>query len=255
MRLPRRWWWAVLALSLAMLACDVTIDAGTPSSGSGSDTGSGSGVTTAPGALPDMPTKPKPKQTTFNDCPPVGDGGDPAMNRLKNRSDAGDYVPVAFKSIMDLTWPKATERHNRDKWSDADMAEISRYEGIPVMVEGYLYGGKESGPESANCHATDNPNVDWHIWMTAAAGEDRTQSIVIEPTPRSRDKHTWKLKQITAIAKNQLPVRISGWLFYDPEHPDQIGQTRGTIWEIHPVMQIEVQESGQWVALDDWQAP
>jgi hypothetical protein len=39
-------------------------------------------------------------------------------------------------------------------------------------------------------------------------------------------------------------VRISGWLMMDPEHPDQIGNTRGTIWEIHPIMQIEVQESG-----------
>jgi hypothetical protein len=46
-------------------------------------------------------------------------------------------------------------------------------------------------------------------------------------------------------------VRISGWTMLDPEHPDQVDNTRGTIWEIHPIMQIEVQQQGRWVALDD----
>jgi hypothetical protein len=37
----------------------------------------------------------------------------------------------------------------------------------------------------------------------------------------------------------------------DPEHPDQIGKTRGTIWEIHPIMQIETRSGGTWKPLDD----
>ena len=37
----------------------------------------------------------------------------------------------------------------------------------------------------------------------------------------------------------------------DPEHPDQIGKTRGTIWEIHPIMQIETQTLTGWKPLDD----
>ena len=37
----------------------------------------------------------------------------------------------------------------------------------------------------------------------------------------------------------------------DPEHPDQISKTRGTIWEIHPIMQIETLKNGAWVPLDD----
>jgi len=39
---------------------------------------------------------------------------------------------------------------------------------------------------------------------------------------------------------DSLAVRISGWLMLDPEHPDQLGKTRGTIWEIHPVMKLKV---------------
>jgi hypothetical protein len=36
----------------------------------------------------------------------------------------------------------------------------------------------------------------------------------------------------------------------DPEHPDQIGKTRGTIWEIHPIIGFEVASGSGWVALD-----
>jgi len=32
----------------------------------------------------------------------------------------------------------------------------------------------------------------------------------------------------------------------DPEHPDQVGKTRKTLWEIHPVLKIEVFSGGQW---------
>lgn len=207
-------------------------------------------VTSTPGDLPDMPNKPKPQSSTFHGCPPQGDGGDPIMNTLKNRIDEGNYVPVSFDAIFNLTWPKAVEHRDRSTWSAEDTAAIAKSEGIPVIVEGYIYGAKESGSESANCHATSSDMVDWHVWFTKNPGEDRTHSIVIEPTPRSRANHKWTIKMMEDLAKNQTPVRISGWVFFDPEHPDQIGKTRGTIWEIHPVMQIEFQQNGQWLPLD-----
>jgi hypothetical protein len=53
------------------------------------------------------------------------------------------------------------------------------------------------------------------------------------------------------IVKNKQKVRIRGWLMMDPEHPDQVGKTRGTIWEIHPIMQVETQQGGRWVSLDN----
>jgi hypothetical protein len=169
---------------------------------------------------------------------------------LKNRIDEGNYVPVTFDSIISLTWPKTTERRNMDSWSAQDAAAIAKYEGIPVQVEGYIYGAKQSGSESANCHATSSTMTDWHVWLTKGPGEDRTRSIVIETTPRIRALHKWTLKMMDQIARDQTPVRISGWLFFDPEHPDQVSVTRGTIWEIHPIMQIEVKQGGQWVPLD-----
>jgi hypothetical protein len=49
-------------------------------------------------------------------------------------------------------------------------------------------------------------------------------------------------------------VRISGWLLMDQEHPDQVGKTRGTIWEIHPIIAFDVQRGNTWVSLDTGRA-
>jgi hypothetical protein len=203
------------------------------------------------GGLPDMPNKPEPKEITFQGCPPEGDGGDPALNRLKNRVDQGNYVPVSFDAIASLTWPNGTERRDRADWSAEDTAAIARYEGIPVAVEGYLAAATESGPESTNCHGTDNDMVDWHISLVESAGQDRSKSIVTETTPRVRQNHKWTLSLLQQIIKDQERVRVSGWLFFDPEHPDHIGKYRATLWEVHPIMQIEVFRDGKWISLDD----
>jgi hypothetical protein len=36
----------------------------------------------------------------------------------------------------------------------------------------------------------------------------------------------------------------------DPEHRNHLGKYRETLWEVHPITEIEVQQQGQWVALD-----
>ncbi len=213
------------------------------------------GTTAAPaaaaGGLPNMPAKPEPKEITFQGCPPEGDGGDPELNRLKNRVDEGDYIPVSFDAIVALTWPKAVEQRDRADWSAKDTATIAQYEGIPVMVEGYLTAATESGPESTNCHGTANDMVDWHVSLVKNPGEDRAKAIVTETTPRVRPNHKWSLDLLRSITENQERVRISGWVFFDPEHPDHLGKYRATLWEIHPIMQIEVYRNGHWVPLDD----
>ena len=203
------------------------------------------------GDLPNMPEKPQPQQIIFDGCPPEGSGGDPELNKLKNRVDIGNYVPVSFDTLTSLTWPKSVERRNMADWSPDSRAFIEQYEGIPVMVEGYIVAAKESSPESANCDRTGVGNVDWHIWFTKGPRDDRSTAVIVETTPRVRLSHKWTLDLIRMVVMNDhLPVRISGWLFFDPEHPDDVGQTRATIWEIHPVMQIEVFQNNRWIPLD-----
>ncbi len=210
-------------------------------------------IDSPPGSLPDLAVKPKPSMTSFKGCPPTGDGGDRDLNILKNREDDSPYFPVKFDAVMALTWPKEIERRNRNKWSAPHRAEIARYEGIPIAVEGYLAGAKESGPESTNCHGANKEFKDYHIWLTKHPDEDRSVSIVIEPTPRLLAKHAgWRLSAFRKLVNDKAKVRVSGWLMFDPEHPDQIGKTRGTIWEIHPIMGIEIWYQEGWMPLDEW---
>jgi hypothetical protein len=209
----------------------------------------------APGPLPEMSAKPQPVEINFQGCPAEGDNPRQAdLNRLKNRVDEGEYVPVAFESVANLSWPKTVERQaSRDRWSAADRAAVEHYEGVPVAVEGYLAGARQEGPESPNCHGDDPQFRDFHIWLVKNAADDRSSSIVVEATPRVRANHPkWTTDLLGQIVRKDLRVRVSGWLMLDPEHPDQVGKTRGTIWEIHPIMQIEVQRSGAWVPLDDF---
>ena len=243
---------ACVASLLALSACTLPPSTPTPG-GEGTPPAStpipGGGGT--PGPLPELNDKPPPVEITFNGCPPQGDGGDTGLNLLKNRVDEGSTYAVTFEAVAGLSWPKTIEQRWRAEWSAADTAAVAHYEGIPIAIEGYLADAKEQGPESTNCHGSDSANVDWHVWLTQAAGQDRSGSIVVETTPRVRPQHPgWSISRLKQIAQNRQHVRVSGWLMMDQEHPDQLGKTRGTLWEIHPITRIEVEQNGQWISLD-----
>ena len=193
--------------------------------------------------------KPKPVAVPFMGCPPSGSGGDPLLNTLKNRIDEAPWHTTTISDLLALTWPEAIEQRPRSRWSAQDKAAVARYEGSPVQVEGYILSAKKMSPETCNCHSVDY--VDYHLWMADSPNKVREQSIVIEVSPRVQSYHPeWTLRRLQEIARNRERVRISGWLLMDPEHPDQIGKTRGSIWEIHPIMQIETREFGGWTPLD-----
>jgi hypothetical protein len=241
-----------IALFVALRLRDREVVVGTAPTAASAVTPARTALTaTALAALP----KPRPVPTEFLGCPPTGDGGDPRLNELKARADSGAWVDVPFETILALPWPKPIERRDRDRWARAHAAEIARYEGAPVRVEGYFASGSVSGPESVNCHGADADRRDWHVWLAPGPGPTRQRSIVVEPTPVIRARHPgWTMAKVRALARDSVRVRVSGWLLFDPEHPEQIGRTRGTIWEIHPVLAMEVLGPGGWITLDDYVA-
>src|SRR5690242_5214550 len=103
--------------------------------GGSSDNGNTTG-NTGPG-LPSGSGKQTPGEITFDGCPPQGDGGDPVLNENKNRVDNGNYQPTAFSTILNLAWPKETERRAHADWSASAQAQVGQSEGLPVAVEGY----------------------------------------------------------------------------------------------------------------------
>lgn len=232
----------------------------------------------SPTLWPNMPTPQQtPISSTFRlvyECPPEGRGAendaDRYQNKLKNRIDEGVYKPVnSFRDIL-LLYPtkgdygsnsKDKVSESRANWTPPQKARISNYEGLAVSVVGYVFGAEKSGDEKTNCNYTADEMKDWHITITEKNNEtNRENAIVVETTPRIRENHVgWTLEKLGVIAENRYKVKISGWLFFDPEHSENLPGnktvTRGTLWEVHPVMKIEVDVSkdgnGQWHLLDN----
>lgn len=170
----------------------------------------------------------------FNGCPPEGDGGDATLNRLRNRTDEGSYQP---KSLDDLL--------------AANGSPTGISEGQAVTIEGNIVLAQQSGPEAANCHSPTD--LTWRIWVASQPGQ-LPKSVVAGITPRIRANHPgWTLEKLSVLVAAGGKVRVSGWLLLDPEHSNDVGKTRGTLWEVHPAMQIAVQKNGAWMSLDEYQ--
>jgi len=210
-------------------------------------------------SIPNDWEKPDPNQTTFEGddgtCGPSGDGGDTKTNPRKNRTDQPPaYHDVAWSAIRNLSYPSITKK-SLDDWPPAQLDQITPFEGVAVRAQGYLVAIKvESGGsgESANCHMTNASEVDWHMPLVEKAFDAEATAIVVETTPRVRQKHPkWTPDALARWVNTDLPVRISGWLLLDPEHRAHLGKYRSTLWEIHPITRIEVFDGKNWIDLDD----
>jgi hypothetical protein len=165
-------------------------------------------------------------------------------------------------------------------------------EGAYVQFAAYMdnphYSDTSSG-ESVNCMIPGNPTNDIHINLVQqpapsapsphdpnhdalAAARDRAlcQAVVAEVIPHYRPA-VWEQEQLRTVANQQIPVRISGQLFFDASHfpcngdEPQRGESlrRASLWEIHPVYSIDVcrettlracraDDEAAWVPLDQW---
>lgn len=86
-----------------------------------------------------------------------------------------------------------------------------------------------------------------HVALVAHAGDGEKTAVVVETTPRFYAQHpTWTAPQLASLDDSPTPVRISGWLLLDPVHKGHLNVYRTTLWEIHPVTQIETFKNGQW---------
>lgn len=205
------------------------------------------------GDLPMMPEKPPASPEGFNGCPPEGEGGDADLNLLKNRVDKGAYIPVSLDSILALTWPKSSEQRSMSDWTPSGRAFIAQYLGTPVVVEGYVDALREGVADAANCNRADEDNHFWRLSITRQPKDRRSQAVIGISTPQTRVGHTWTAEFIRSfLVEGRVRVRISGWLYFNPDSPQEIGRTRATLWEITPVMQIEVFQDGRWNPLDKY---
>ena len=172
----------------------------------------------------------------FHGCPVEGRGGDTALNRLKNRTEIpASFGSVDFEELADLEVPEGVGKKPRAHWSGATLASVERQEKRAVEVVGYLLRVKLEGREATNCGSDTLGDRDFHLWLANSPDDDRSDAVVVEVTPRVRAQHpSWSLTNLNRFVRQRSRVRISGWLMLDQDHPEQVGKTRVTLWEIHP---------------------
>lgn len=211
---------------------------------------------------PDWP-KPDPVDEDFmgseGTCGGTGDGGDTATNARKNRTDPlPEFHDVPWNAIATLTYPAAPA--SRAQWTKAQLQSIQPYEGVALRTTGFLSHSvnvENSGSgESTNCHFHADDDVDWHIYLQEKTADGMDKAVIVETTPRIRRLHHWNSAVLEKWVNSNKPIRITGFLMLDPEHRNQVGKYRGTVWEIHPVTNIEVCNQvscsdADWVALDN----
>jgi len=189
-------------------------------------------------------------------CPPEGKGGDPLANILKNRATAPssyqemEVLPFLASHKPDMLTPK-----NRGQFTNQQMQAIETSEHEGVAISGYLLMAKKGGVDPANCN--DKKRRNFQLWIAKIpethkklVKSERAEAVVAELTPLWQARHPgWSLRTLEKLAKQGSKIRISGWAFYNAEHPEEIGKTRATLWEVHPVTRIEVWNNDHWQEL------
>jgi len=181
---------------------------------------------------------------TFHGCPDAGRGGDTALNRLKNRTTAPGSAAARLLSDILHSHPVAEAMGKRDRatWtSDALALTLGKRSRHASRV-----GSSRSAPPGPRRAIAGHPeDVDWHVWIAARPSRNAKphSSMVVEVSPRVQ---RWEHDKFVALAKLGTRVRISGWMLWDEEHGSEVGKSRGTLWEIHPVHQIKVYRNGGW---------
>jgi len=177
-------------------------------------------------------------------CGPRGDASGAkmqALNNNKNRTDElpdSDLIPISWVDLNNLP---------------AD--RVNDIQGAPVSVVGYLsirVKEQTGAPgETTNCNLLSPDEVDGHMYLTKGPKQLIKTAIIVETTPRVRPNHKWTTQMLAAYVSQTKQVRVSGWLMYDFQHLDVVGTERGTVWEVHPITKIEVQDqAGNWVNIE-----
>jgi len=146
---------------------------------------------------------------------------------------------------------------------------------LVTLSKVYVLIARQEGGESVNCgkDVEGKPTVldhDIHISLVSSPNldpaKDECSSVVAEMSPHYRPD-SWTHGNVERLAKAQLPVRVTGQLYFDSSHfPCSGGKSAGqgnpsrvSLWEIHPIYKFEVciadcDGAGTWETLDKWAA-
>lgn len=189
--------------------------------------------------FPEVGFAKKPKSTcgasSWKTCPVQGCGGDPNLNRRKNRT-----TKPAASSVEERTLAQIIAMDAPDKWKSGDPRGTLEGESDAVEVTAYLIHAKNypSGVESCNCNLKKTENNDFHLVLVDSRSKEESDSVTAEISPRIRPAG-WTIVKLRKLAKDKAYVKLTGYMMLDTQHLSKPIK-RKTNWEIHPVTKFEV---------------
>ena len=191
-------------------------------------------------------------------------------------------------TVVDFTVLRAMQGQEVDKSRLGDRQEIHNFfrlpsgrtigEGDVVRLKAWILNAHVSDcakGESVNCSRSGFANNDLHIPLLdptedAGRSQDECTSVTAEISPHFRPA-IWAELDMKTPVKNV--VRVTGPLFFDDSHqpcktlvhtdPGNLAPFRSSLWEIHPVYQLDVCTSVDpnqcdlntldvWIPYDEW---
>lgn len=173
----------------------------------------------------------------FAGCPLKGCGGDPELNRKKNRRTrpaVSGAESVTLSDIANFTFPKewavGTKRALLEEWGEGRLVQVTAF---VIHAKNY-----PSGVESCNCNLKKNENNDFHLVLVDSKGKPEEKSVTAEISPHIRPSG-WTITKLRSLARSKAYVRVTGLALLDTQHLKRPIK-RLTNWEIHPVTAFEV---------------
>lgn len=231
------------------------------------------------------------KHPVDNTCGLKGKPSSPAPTQLQNSVKNNFCVtpahntPETFTPQMLIDLQRNNHIPSGHGLEPADRAQVRALgEGKVIRLKAYLIEAHHAdvgSGESVNCNGKTEEDNDIHIALGAQPATQECASITAEISPHYRPA-TWneighfekwnpatrKYDPNPAIASRLQahPYRFTGQLFFDSSHtPCPCGTNcnpiRASVWEIHPVYNIEVCKTGaacnentdaDWLAFDTW---
>jgi len=141
------------------------------------------------------------------------------------------YAPMTFADFLAL--PGLPEEYRQSDWTTV---RESTQRG--VSLEGYIAELVPSKDGDLHVHLRETKQP------RCFPDGSRRDQLVAEVTRAFQPPKTgWSYDALLDLCERQARVRFSGWLLHDFEHVQDVGDWRGSEWEIHPVTKIEVWDS------------
>jgi len=159
------------------------------------------------------------------------------------------YTSLTFAEFFVL--PEFPKEYEQSDWTT-----VREYTQRAVTLEGYIAELRRSPNDVFALLPWSEGDIHVHLRETpqprCSLDGNRKEQVVAAVTKAFQPPKTgWSYDALLGLCERQARARISGWLLHDFEHLREVGNLRGSAWEIHPVTKIEVwdRERHSWSPL------